>query len=272
MKKIFIVAAFLLLLQFDVYAQSDIISNAIFPECANVEKRGQCGNEKVKQEISKLLTENITADLKKTLSTNYFNIYIAFISDIDGNVMPETLKIKCDNKLVHDAVYNYIIHLTPFIPKDKSFTERRSVHLYDYTFIYDHNLNKYTPASKEQLKEENIEQELMPLGVTPACKGCENENREIALKCTSAKIRKIIVSKFRVEKIDDYQGTIQLIATFIIERDGSVKLDEITSVPHNEKAIYELKYILYKLPDFTPGNYMDIPVRTKYALPVTVSL
>lgn len=271
MKNIYTAAILLLLLQFSVNAQSGI-SSAIFPECENAEKPGQCEDEKVEYEISKLLTDEITADLKNTLTNNYFNISFAFLSDAEGRIIPETLKIKCDNKLYYDALYNYVMHLPLFLPKDKSFEERRSVHMFDYTFIYDNNSNKYISVSREQLKKENIKPELMPFGFTPACKGCENEDREAAFKCTSAKVNKIISGKYRVEKLGTYNGQIKLIATFIVEKDGSVKVSEITSTPHHEKAIKELDRALNKLPDFTPASYMDIPLRASYSLPVTLNL
>jgi hypothetical protein len=272
MKNTFTAAILLLLLQFNVHSQSGIISNAIFPECENAEKRSQCGDEKVEYEIGKLLTDEITADLKSTLSNNYFSVHFAFLSDPEGKVIPETLKIKCDNKLLYDALHSYITHLPPFLPKDKSYEERRSVHMYDCTFVYDDTSGKYISASKEKLKEENIKRELMPLGTQPTYKGCENENRETAHKCTSEKVIKIIAGKYRVEKLGTYNGQIKLVATFIVEKDGSVKISEITSTPHHEKAIKELDRALNKLPDFTPASYMDIPVRASYALPVTLNL
>ncbi|PZR21654.1 MAG: hypothetical protein DI539_07510 [Flavobacterium psychrophilum] len=270
----FTLAVIVALLSLTAIAQSKKNSFAIFTECADAESFTECTKAKFEKEITGLISKEITADLEKSLDKNYFSITIAFISDEKGKVTPETIEIACDNKLLHKALKQYILNLPPFIPKDSSYTERRTVHIQNFTFIYNASLKKYESASNEKLLEEGINPDYVSFENEPVLKGCENESKEEAKKCTAQKLSAYTSKNIRIYPIpDSFSGTINLLGKFIVETDGSVTIDDITcSVSDCKDLIASFKKVIKKFPEFIPGNYKGVNIRIAYNLPLNVNV
>jgi len=270
-QKYFLITLLILIISYSSVAQSNIRTFATFKECENAIEGSGCYTEKIKADLNNLISEDVTASLKKTIEKNYFSISFAFLSDANGKVIPETLEIACDNKLLYEKIKQYVEHLPSFIPKDSSIKERRNAHIQTFTYLYNGELKKYIIASKDELETLNIKPKYIRLGKQPACKGCENENPEIAYKCSVEKINNIIIKKFRLFEVSAVSSQQQMIATFVIEKNGEVTVSDITSTPYNKSAVDELRRVLNKLPDFNPGSYKGVLVRTSFNLPVTLN-
>lgn len=267
-------AVILSLLSFTAIAQSKKIGFAIFAECANAESFSDCNKAKFEKDITSLISKEITTDLAKSLDKNYFSISFAFISDEHGKVSPETIEIACDNKLLQEAIKRYILNLPPFIPKDSSYTERRTVHMRSLTFIYNASLKKYEPASKDKLLQEGINPNYVTFENEPVLKGCENESIEEAKKCTRQKLTSDTNKNIRINSIPEtFSGQIKLLGKFIVETDGSVTIDDISCTISDCKGLVEsFKRVIKNFPAFIPGNYKGVNVRVAYNLPLTINM
>jgi|GEM_PF-4915673 len=270
-KKYFLITLLILIISHSSVAQSNTRTFATFKECENAIEGSACYTEKIKADLNNLISEDVTDSLKQTIEENYFPISFAFLSDAEGKVIPETLKIACENKLLYEKIKQYVDRLAPFLPKDKSIEEGKNAHIHTFTYIYNEELKKYLIASKDELEALNIKPKYVVLGKQPVCKGCENDNAEIAYKCSVEKINKIIMKKFRTFEVNAVSTQQRMIATFIIEKNGGVTVSDITTTPNNKSAVDEFRRVLKKLPDFNPGSYRDIPVRSSFNLPVTLN-
>jgi len=270
-QKYFLTLVFIIAAHIVSISQTNASTFATFKECENAIEGSDCYNEKLKTDLNNLISEDVTASLKQTKEKNYFSISFAFLSDAEGKVIPETLKIACENKLLYEKIKQYVDQLAPFLPKYKSIEEGKIAHIHTFTYIYNEELKKYLIASKDELEALNIKPKYVLLGKQPVCKGCENDNPEIAYKCSVEKINKVIMKKFRTFEVNAVSTQQRMIATFIIEKNGEVTVSDITSTPYNKSAVDELRRVLNKLPDFNPGSYKGVLVRTSFNLPVILN-
>lgn len=258
----------LVLLTFLATGQS--LEQAVFTECLSVENPIECTNRKFGDDIRQLMNEDITADLKNTLDKNYFSISVIFATGESGRAIPEFTEVRCENTLLKKALENYIEYLPSIHAKDASHKDRRSLHILNYTFIYDDILNKYYPATKERLELENIKPSTFSY-TQPICVGCENKDSEKAAECTLKKVNKIIQQKLDISRITGSPRKIKIIASFTIKKDSTISIDKIICDEDNDRLKVEFKRALNFLPEFIPGNYKGIPVNAQYTLPVTIT-
>ncbi|MFD2601893.1 hypothetical protein [Flavobacterium suzhouense] len=268
------IAIVLTFLSFIVNAQEQRLEHAVFKECLNTESPTKCTSEKIRDDISALISPEITADIRWKMGKIFFSVGLAFLSDQNGNVIPETIKIACDNKGLESAVKEYILHLSPFSPKGENEEDRRSAHLERYTFIYNSESKTYEAASEEILKEKGIKPNYVSLGNEPVLPKCACDDAEKAKKCTVEKLYEHISKRIKTNSIDkNFSGQIYLVASFAIEKDGSITVNDILcNLNDCEALINQYKRAFTGLPNFIPGNYEGVKVRATYNLPVTINI
>lgn len=268
------IAIVLAFLSFIVNAQEQRLEHAVFKECLNAESPTKCTSEKLWSDISALITPEITTDIRWKMGKNYFSVGLAFLSDQNGNVIPETIKIACDNKGLESAVKEYILHLSPFSPKGENEEDRRSAHLERYTFIYNSESKTYEAASEETLKEKGIKPNYISLGNEPVLPKCACEDAEKAKKCTVEKLYEHISKRIKTNSIDkNFIGQINMLASFIIEKDGSITITDIVcNLSDCGALINQYRRAFNGLPKFIPGNYEGVKVRASYNLPVKINI
>lgn len=257
-----------------INAQEQENEHAVFKECLNAESPKKCTSEKLKSDISALISPEITADIRWKMGKNYFSVGLAFLSDQNGKVIPETIKIACDNKGLENTIKDYILNLPSFIPKDKNQEERRSAHLERYTFIYNSEAKTYEAASEETLKEKGIKPNYISLGNEPVLPKCACDDAEKAKKCTVEKLYEHISKRIKTNSIDkNFIGQINMLASFIIEKDGSITITDIVcNLSDCEALINQYRRAFDGLPKFIPGNYEGVKVRASYNLPVKINI
>ena len=104
----------------------------------------------------------------------------------------------------------------------------------------------------------------------PIYKGCEGLSKEENKKCFIASIQKYVIRKFNVDLAQDLNlrsGKHKIFAQFVISKTGNIK-DIKIKAPHY-KLKKEVKNIIEKLPQFTPGMQRKVPVNVKFTLPIT---
>ena len=270
MKNIFFALISCVALHSTITAQSKI-TYATFKECENASPDSNCYSEKLISDLNNLISDEIRDHIKKINPFDYFSVSVAFLSGADGKVIGETIEIACDDILLHNAIQKYIDNLDPFLPKDASMEERRSVHMGIYTYLYNEQTKNFEITTNDILREKGIKPKYTLLGIQPTCKGCENENAEIAYKCSVKKINEVVLKKYRLFEVKPVSAQQRMVASFIIEKSGEVIISDVISTPYNPSAAKELKRVLNKFPDFVPGSYRGIPVKTSFNLPVTLN-
>lgn len=102
--------------------------------------------------------------------------------------------------------------------------------------------------------------------VFPGCKGTKEELKA----CLSKKISKHVNRKFNGQLASDLglsEGKKRIFVMFTINQHG--KISEIQARAPHPRLQKEAERVVKTLPDMTPGKQRGIPVRVKYALPIT---
>lgn len=269
----FTLAIFLLLISFSTKAQSQSYDYAMFAGCVGAKLPGTCYNEKFRDDVTSLISPEITANLTSTLNKKYFQISFGFLSDENGKVLPETTEVICENQSLNDAVKQYILNLPAFIPKSPNNEDRRSAHLEFLIFIFNEQLEKYEAASQDRLKQEGI-QTVFNLGTPPILANCSNVEKEKVSQCTQQELQRTIAKKISLSSIDHkFTGTIKLLGTFIVEKDGSITVKDVTCNMNDcDGLIKSFRKALKKMPEFIPGHYKGVKIRASYNLPITINI
>lgn len=263
--------AIIIIVNFTGTAQSGKRTYATFKECENAGPDSDCYSEKLRADLNNLMSDEIAQHIKKTSTYDHMPISFAFLSDAEGKVMAETVEVACEESLLRNALKNYIDNLAPFLPKNDGMDENRSAHISTYTYLYNEQTDKFEITTYDILREKGIRPKYIRLGIQPACKGCENDNQELAYKCSSEKITKVMLRKFRTQEVKPVAKQQRLVATFIVEKNGDITISDVVSIPYNISASEEYRRALKKLPEFNPGSFRGIPVRASFNLPVTLN-
>lgn len=104
----------------------------------------------------------------------------------------------------------------------------------------------------------------------PIYKGCEGLSKEENKKCFIKSIQKFVIKRFDVDLAQELglrPGTYRIFAQFVIGKDGLIHGVKIKA-PHH-KLEKEVKRIVKKLPQFTPGLQRKVPVNVKFTLPIS---
>lgn len=245
-------------------------SVAIFKQCKETDKPYKCTDEKFAADIQNLLSGKMTDEIRISKDSVYFPVSIIFISDSKGNVDTKTLQIACDNMLLNTALKKYITGLPPFYPKNDDDTESRTVHQLFYTFVYNTELKKYIITDDTELKALKIRPDYIRFANPPLFTECL-ETAD-AYDCTKNKMYKIVGNNFNASKFMGESRVVKLMVTYVVEKDGSFTIKDITCSEKNNEMIEELKRVLKKFPTFIPGHYMNVLVRASFALPVNLNL
>jgi hypothetical protein len=250
---------------------SQEINRAVFEKCKGMDDPYECTDQKFAADMQKLVSGKITDDLRKSKDSAYFSINLAFISDEIGHVVNGTVQVACDNTLLKAAINNYITTLPLFYPKRNSDAERRTVHFYDYTFVFSKKHQNYQIASDDELKASKIKANYVMFITPPLLKECSGSDD--AYECTKQKLYKLVAKTYSIPKFEGPDRAVKLNATYMIEKDGSLTVKDITCSEDNKAMIEEYRRVLLEeLPPFLPGNYKDVAVKTTYSLPVTINL
>lgn len=132
----------------------------------------------------------------------------------------------------------------------------------------DEALNNYIDIDDDEI--DNSKVPFILIEDAPVYKGCEGLSKEENKKCFIKSIQKFVVKRFDVDLAQDLglqPGKYKIYAEFVIDKKG--KVDQITIIrsPH-PKLKKEVKSIIEKLPEFTPGMQRKVPVNVKFTLPV----
>ncbi len=102
--------------------------------------------------------------------------------------------------------------------------------------------------------------------VYPGCKGTKAELKA----CFSKKISRFVNKRFNANLASDLglsEGKKRIFVMFTINQHGSI--DEIQARAPHPRLQKEAERVIKTLPKMTPGKQRGMPVRVKYALPIT---
>lgn len=107
----------------------------------------------------------------------------------------------------------------------------------------------------------------------PLFKNCKRTNRKESLQCFSESLSKHIQEnlKYPREAIhSEVQGDIWV--RFIINKNGEVTNVSVRGPENAEALEYQVKLVIAKLPEFSPGEYKGKKVNVKYTFPINFEL
>ncbi len=102
--------------------------------------------------------------------------------------------------------------------------------------------------------------------------GCETiDNIEERKACSGSKMLGFIYDHFKMPDVGDAHFGSVIVASFIIEKDGSVN-DVVISRGQHPLMDAELLRVIASMPRWTPATNNGLPVRFKMNLPLRITL
>jgi protein TonB len=132
-------------------------------------------------------------------------------------------------------------------------------------FDIDKALNRYVEEEKPIINDVPF----IFIEDAPVYKGCEGLSKEENKKCFRRSIKKFVINRFDIDLAQELglrPGKYKIFAQFIISKEGTIMGLKIKA-PHH-KLEKEVKNIINKLPQFTPGMQRKVPVNIKFTLPI----
>ncbi|TRW26415.1 hypothetical protein FMM05_03275 [Flavobacterium zepuense] len=257
-----------LLVQGSLFAQKGL-SSAVLPDCATEEKPFTCTDKKLEAGVISLINTIVINTLPEE-SKAYFSVSAVIVTDENGLVIKDYTKIKSPSPFLDTRIQNYLNNLPAFIPKDKSYEERRSVDFINLTFILDSDTKKYYIAEKEDLKALNIKSEYIMADEASLYPGCERTgNYTTDFNCTQKKVYEFILKHYRVPQVQG-PGQLKMMVTFSIDTKGVIKVESIEGGESGFQS--EARRVINKLPNLTPTKVKDIPIKVSFNLPITINV
>ena len=266
MKLLFLFIA--MLLSHTAICQNEPGDQAVLIECADSEFAHKCTVAKLSSDVIQLFTPAIAAELRQA-GKEYLFVSAVFVTDAEGCVMLAETEAKCDNLHLKNAVLDYISKLPVFQPKAKHYTERRSVHSIDLSFVADESGGGFHVAKNKELWEKLIVPDYIKLDKAPVFKGCEGVENDKDLKCLNIQIRNFLVKNYVVPEMED-TGTIRMFVYFIVYKNGELAIHKIEGGSEPLKSA--VRRAINKMPKITPGEMRGIPVDVAFTLPFTVNI
>jgi hypothetical protein len=257
-----------LLAQGTLFAQKGF-SNSVSSECAEDEKPYTCTIKKLEAGVIALISTTVINTLPEE-SKAYFNVSALIVTDANGLIIKDYTKIKSPSPFLDTRVQNYLDNLPAFIPKDKSYEERRSVKFVTLTFVRNNETKKYYVAENEDLKALNIKPEYITADEASLYPGCERTgNYTTDFNCTQKKVYEFIIKNYRVPEVQG-AGQLKMMVKFSIDIKGVVKVESIEGGESGFQR--EARRVINRLPNLTPTKVKDIPIAVSFNLPITINV
>lgn len=245
---------------------------AVLPECENAEKPESCLRDKVKKDIVSFFSEPIKDTLINKIDNTFFGFTVAFISNKDGSIDPESISATSKSEALNKKIKAYILKLPKFSPGvTKKRKPLRTVHMVYLIYRIDSEKNEISIPEPLEIDRKDMDSSSLIIEEVPVYPGCKRVKKEEKRTCFQQKMQEHIMKNFRYPKEAQkmgLEGKVSII--FIIDIDGTIA-NIRTRGPHKILEDEALR-IVKKLPKMIPGKYRGIPVRVPFTIPITFRL
>ena len=237
------------------------------PNCKKATNKNAC----LKSEVSKLFTPTIKkALLQKKIKKDTLNVTVSFSVDSLGVpnkkygyafVNDSTLRVDYEKE-----IESITEQLPQFSVSHKKPSEYSCRHDLDYSFVIDHQKNKFK-LLKSNEKENYTGGAIIEPPVFPGCEKTYGRNRS----CLNSKILKHIAKTFQYPEIAQEVGISgRVFMLFKIGEDGIVKMIKARG-PHPSLEKEGIR-IITLLPTFEPGLKNGKPIAIPFSIPISFKL
>jgi hypothetical protein len=248
-----------LLIGFSFYAQNSGIKpgdQAMFTACLNEEDPYFCTDETFKNIITGLITPQITEEIKNSPQKDGLDVSILFISDEEGKIIKENIEVYCENRNLQATIRYLISRLPTFYPKSEKHTIRKSVHLYNLTFIPSTGYQSYILAPP------SITNKHIGYDSLATYENCNDNIKDT--HCFQRAVYKSINKHVDLpESLVSYNDSMNVY--FLVNTDGNLIFVDLISGTEdlkniNEKLKNAIKSAFKKIPPAKPALIKGIPV------------
>lgn len=254
------------------YAQNSGIKlgdQAVFAACTNDEDPYFCTDETFKNIITGLITPKIAEEIKNSHFKDGLDISILFISDEEGKVIKDEIEVLCENNVLQASIRNLISRLPAFHPKSDKFKIRKSVHLYNLTFIPSIGYQSYIIAPPSMTNKQ------IGYDSFATYEKCKGDIRESQICFHNTVFKNIRANVSLPEALVSYHD--QLHIYYLVNTDGSFTfIDVIGGTEELHKEMNDLKSQIKrafgKIPPAEPALIKGIPTVQVFNFPLKVNM
>lgn len=256
------------LVSFSLYGQkSTILTEAIVRDCFNHEYRTPCSRQLLEEILINTIHNELIIDLPLE-SKNYFSLSTLFVTGKDGKVIPEFTEARSESNKLKENTITYINTSMPtLLPKNTKFSEQRSVHIANMTFIKNPATGNYYHANQSDIEKNNIRVNYYDYDTVPLYSNCEqSSSMSEQFKCTIRKLSEYLKKNYKRPPSKPGSGVyVNMIVEVVVDSDGKVSVESIMgSAP--DVYEYEVYRVINTLPVLQPATIKGIKSSIVFSL------